>query len=295
MKEQKTHFYSDGYRLEASFFLPDVSDQHKPILVINSGYTGLKHIHPERYARNLTPHGYTCFGFDYRGFSKSEGIPNYVLLEDQVRDITNAVQFVADHHEGKGKGIVLVGWGMAGGLILEASRLTPKLEGLVSLNGFYDADRVQRALRGEKGYSEFRQWLHQKRSKAIAQKELDILQPFDIYPLDPVSRKYVNEELYKAKDYDKAAGGATIAFADSLLRFAPERNLSHLASTPIFIGHGDKNELHPVEEAKSLHAKYPGPKELYWIPNAGHTEWMLDENPIFQGLVKRLEEWLRKL
>jgi fermentation-respiration switch protein FrsA (DUF1100 family) len=52
-----------------------------------------------------------------------------------------------------------------------------------------------------------------------------------------------------------------------------------LKDTPIFIAHGDQNALHPVEEAKSLYEKYPGPKQLYWIPNAGHTEWMLDESP----------------
>jgi hypothetical protein len=50
-----------------------------------------------------------------------------------------------------------------------------------------------------------------------------------------------------------------------------------------------------VEEAKSLYEKYPGPKQLYWIPNAGHTEWMLDESPIYRTLVENLEGWLRNL
>jgi uncharacterized protein len=295
MIEKKTHFYSDGLRLDAAFFLPEKPDPSKPLLVINSGFTGLKHIHPARYSRGLTPRGYSCFGFDYRGFADSEGEQGRVRLEDQVRDITNAVQHVADNMAGLGNGIVLAGWGMAGGLILEASRFTPKLRGLIALNGFYDAVRVQKALRGEDGWKKFQAWLAKERSASLKSARKPDLDPFEIYPLDPVSKQYVDDVLRKAPSYDRASEAADVGFADSLLRFCPERQVDHLRETPLFIGHGDKNALHPVEEARSLHEKYPGPKELYWIPNAGHTEWLLDENPIYRALVDRIAGWLSKL
>ena len=49
------------------------------------------------------------------------------------------------------RGIVLLGWGMGAGLVLEAASVAGQLMGLACINGFYDAPRVQRALRGEDG------------------------------------------------------------------------------------------------------------------------------------------------
>jgi len=293
--ERKTHFYSDGLKLDAAFYVADEPDPKKPLLVINSGFTGMMHIHPARFARGLTPHGYSVFAFDYRGFAKSEGEQGRVRLEDQVRDIINGVHYARENGAGFGTGIVLAGWAMASGLGLQAALHTQKLRGIVALNGFYDAIRVQKALRGEAGWEGFQTWLAAERSKSLATPCKPDLDPFAIYPLDPVSKKYVDEVLRKAASYDRASEAVDVGFADSLLSFCPERHLDHLNDTPIFIAHGDRNALHPVEEARSLWAKYPGPKQLYWIPNAGHTEWMLDESPIYQALVENLEGWLRDL
>ncbi len=84
-------------------------------------------------------------------------------------------------------------------------------------------------------------------------------------------------------------------FADSLLDFAPERDLGHLSSTPALITHGRQNALHPPKEAESLFARYPGPKELYWIEGGGHTEWMHDEDPRYLALADRIGTWLDAL
>lgn len=295
MIEKKTHFYSDGLKLDAAFYHPETPDPTKPLLVLNSGFTGMMHIHPARYARGLTPHGYSLFAFDYRGFALSEGEQGRVRLDDQVRDIVNGVHYASKNSSGLGTGIVLAGWGMAGGLVLDAAKLTGTLRGLVALNGFFDAVRVQKALRGEDGWLKFQTWLANERAKSILSPRKPDLDPFAIYPLDSVSKEYVDNVLRKAASYDRASEAVDLGFADSLLSFWPERHLDALKDTPLFIGHGDKNALHPVEEAKSLYAKYPGPKELYWIAGGGHTEWMLDENPLFQGLVKAIESWLRKL
>jgi pimeloyl-ACP methyl ester carboxylesterase len=83
--------------------------------------------------------------------------------------------------------------------------------------------------------------------------------------------------------------------AMSLLQHAPERMLEHLTDTPLLVLHGECNALHPPGEAKSLHDKYPGPKTLHWIPNAGHTEWMLDDNPTFQATMSRMQAWIEDL
>ena len=68
MIEIERSFHSDGIPLSGAFYLPDSGiDRRAPLVVPCSGFTGLRRIHPERFARSLTARGYACFAFDYRG------------------------------------------------------------------------------------------------------------------------------------------------------------------------------------------------------------------------------------
>jgi len=294
MREEKTSFLSDGFRLDAGFFYPEGGQEHadRPVVIVCSGFQGLKNIHPERYARSLTKLGYTCFGFDYRGFAKSEGEQGFVLLEDQVRDIANAVRFVRHRYPVGSRKLVLAGWGMGGGLILDAARVATGIDALIPINGFYDSLRVQTALRTADDWAAFRSWYTEERTRLTAGGDKRKVDPFKIYPLDPETEGYVDGVLRKNPDF-----GIDVdpAFGDSLLQFCPEARLDHLREIPALIVHGDRNKLHPVEEARSLTEKYPGHRELYWVPDAGHTEWMYDDHPKFQGLIKKLDQWMSKL
>lgn len=301
MQTEIIHFFSDGQRLEGALFHPrEGGDPSSPLVFICSGFLGLRNIHPERFARALTPRGFTCFGFDYRGFGPSEGTPGAVLLEEQVRDIVHAVHFLeADGHLEE-RQLVLGGWGMGGGLILRAARQLPPgvLAGLIAINGFYDALRVQKEVRGADDWQAFRSWLTQARREQIASRETRWCDPFEIYPLDPVTRGYVDGVLRKNPDF---GGEVHLAFAASLLEMAVDRELggavlgTDFSELPLLIAHGDRNALHPVTEATALAEAYPGDSSTYWIEGGGHTEWMLDDHPLFQSLVGRLESWIRAL
>jgi len=296
MRTESTRFFSDGLRLSAGFFLPD-SAPEKPeapqsLVIPCSGFTGLMNIHPARFARSLTAAGRWCFAFDYRGFAESEGERGRVILEEQVRDIVNAATFAASDPRIDERRIVLLGWGMGAGLVLEAARLLPGIVGIVAANGFYDGRRVQRAHRGEDGLASFLDEVWKKRVERVRTGEDPRVDPFHLYPLDPASREYVNSTLRTFEHYD--AEGYSYVLADSLLTWRPEAHAPGM-STPLLIAHGDENALHPVEEAKSLEAAYGGAKELFWIEGAGHTEFMHDDDPKFLALAGRIEAWLSKL
>ncbi|MDI3326435.1 alpha/beta hydrolase [Pontibacterium granulatum] len=292
MIEQKVKFYSDGLQLDGAFFTDESNNNPDlPIVIACSGFTGQKNIHPERYARAWTPKGYTVFGFDYRGFGESEGIRERVILEEQVRDIANAVAIVRERADAENRKVVLAGWGMAGGLILDAVRLCEGMvDGLVAMNGFFDAVRVQKALRGEHGWKEFKQFMADERLRLAKGGEKEGIDPFKIYPLDPVSREYVYTELVKAPGYGVTSD---FDFADSLISFKPEAHLDERFSViPLLIAHGAENDLHPVTEPKSLYAAYPGPKSLFLLANGGHTEWMLDDDPRFIEFSGHIANWV---
>jgi hypothetical protein len=299
MRHIDTTFTSDSIALRGAFYVPDDRvpddgvDPAKPLVVPCSGFTGLRRIHPERFARSLTARGYTCFAFDYRGYAPSGGEVGRVLLEEQVRDIRNAAAFARTDPEHGASRVVLLGWGMAGGLILPAARHLRSVAGLVCVNGFYDAVRVQRALRTPEEWERFVRWLEEERAASTRATAPRTADPFWIYPLDPVSKEYVDGVLRKVPGYE--GDDVQSSMADSLLDFAPERDLRHLTGVPALIAHGRDNALHPPKEAEALFEVYPGPKELYWVEQGGHTEWMHDDDPRYVALARRIADWLDAL
>lgn len=283
-------FWSDTHKLRGKFFLPEDLDytQEYPLIVICSGFTGVNSFHPARFARSLTNQGHVCFGFDYRGHVESEGPRGRVILEEQVRDLRHAVSYASAHRIVDRQKIILVGWGMAGGIVIEAYRGLPGVVGLAALNGFYNGQRLQLAHRGEQGLQAFINRINDERTKAAISGTTKMEDPFSFYPLDADSSQYVDAILRKEPGFE----GENYSFelADSLLSWDPEAYVAGF-QIPLFIAHGENNKLHPPEEAKSLYKRYGGPKTLYWMPDAGHTEWMLDENPIFQELCQQLGPW----
>ncbi|MCJ8287209.1 alpha/beta fold hydrolase [Halomonas sp.] len=294
MQSESVSIKSDGLKLDGAYYWEsDVLEDDAPIVIVCSGFTGLKHIHPERFARYLSKQGFLCFGFDYRGFGESEGPRGKVVLEEQVRDIANVVAYVRVRAKEERRKLVLAGWGMAGGLVLDAFRhVEDMVDALISMNGFFNAVRVQKALRGELGWKEFRHFLNKERVRLALGGDACDIDPFDIYPLDPVSKGYVDGVLWKTPGYGLTSD---LDFADSLLSFFPEAHVDErFANTPLLVAHGAENDLHPVLEARSLYAAYPGPKSIFLLPGGGHTEWMLDDDPKFQEFAGHVSNWLKQ-
>lgn len=294
MRTEEITFFSDGLKLSGAFHMPDDFDAsiEHPLVMPCSGFTGLRRIHPERFARYLTARGYLCFSFDYRGFGDSEGVRRRVILEEQVRDVLHAVGYVEGDPRVNANRLILLGWGMGAGVVLDAARELLGVVGLIAVNGFYSGKRVQQSHHTTKGFLEFRDHVRADYSERARSGAIRWEDPFLFYPLDEDSRRYVDEVLRRQPGYDVETYSGELA--DSLLRWYPEAHAPQMR-TPLLIAHGARNALHPATEAEALFSAYGGPKELYWIENAGHTEWMFDDNPHFQELGARLVRWLQRL
>jgi len=283
--------FSDGLRLGAEFHLPDDAEpgQPLPLVLPSSGFTGVRRAHPQRFARALTRHGYACFSFDYRGFAESEGERNRVLLEEQVRDIRAAAAYASSDPRIDSSRVFLLGWGVAAGIVIDAAWAMPVARGLIAINGFYDGTRFQAAHRTPAELREFVARTWEARRERARTGHSDTVDPFDVHPLDPSSRSYVDYFLKAVQGYN--AQGYDLDFAESLLAWNPGALASEF-TLPILVAHGELNDLYPLSEALWLYRHWGGEKDLYRIPRAGHTEWMHDDDPTFLALVNRIVAWL---
>lgn len=292
MRTEECCFFSDGLSLAAQFHWPDHggNEARYPLIIACSGFTGLCCIHPARFARYFTRCGFACFCFDYRGFGASEGTRGRVILEEQVRDIIHGVAFaLADPRVDRNR-VFLLGWGLGAGLVLDAARAPHDVRGILAVDGFYDARRLQQAPRGAEGWGGPEAEVDEERAQRVRSGVPWRADAFHFYPLNPRSQDYVDNVLREYEDY--ATAGYSFELADSLMRWQPEAYAPYM-STPLFIAHGDDNRLHPPSEAQSLYRRYAGPKTIYWLNGAGHTEWMFDDDPRFQALCGRMAGWIR--
>lgn len=287
MIEKKTEFFSEGARLKASFYYPDgfeASEPH-PVLLVNSGYQGFNEFYPKMFAELFTARGWVCFGFDYRGMADSEGPKGTVLLEQQVQDIRNAITFVGAQPEVDADRLALIGWGMGASNVVIAAEQSRSVAAVVALNGFYDGERWLRSVHTYDEWTRMLDELREDRVLRVTTGESRLASTFEHYPLDPATQAYVTDELEQVYGFGHPT---RIQFAESIIEMNAERSAARLDGIPLFIAHGVRNTLHPIDEALGLYAAAASPKTLVHI-DGRHNDFMFVDHPVFVALCDQIE------
>lgn len=280
---------SNGCLLDVDLHLPDDGGAGAPypVIIPCSGYQGMKVIHPERFARALTPLGYAVAAFDYRGQGDSEGERGRVVPQEEaedVRAVAGRLQGIPDADAGR---LGLIGWGMGGGVVVAAAADDPTVRGVAVVNGIGDGYRSTQAMHDQASWDSLLERVAADRARRAERGRSDLTSPWDIVrlDLDTATDSYVGDELYKAPGF---GWPVTLESADYLLRFRPEDVVARISPRPLLIVHGERNELYKLQEARELYRRAAEPKRLEVLEGFGHTEWMFDEHPTFRRLVEML-------
>jgi pimeloyl-ACP methyl ester carboxylesterase len=294
MLTEELHFFSDGLRLSGSLFLPDPTvrlgdAEGAPIIVICAGFTGRRDWLPAIFATALTELGHRCFSFDFRGEGTSEGPRHRVILEEQARDIRHAVTYLLSEGTLGAERVVVLGWGMSAGTVIDATRQLPGVAGIGAFNGFYSGRRFL----ANRSSEEFMGLVRLAQADRVARTRGDRplrAAPYDLYPLDATSDAHmatVRHGLEGSDDDDYS-----VELLDSLLRWEPHA-YAPLSDLPLLIAHSSHNELHPISEAEDLVRLHGGPTQLCRLERVGHTEWVRDGDPTLVSLCRSVDRWLK--
>lgn len=282
-------FFSEGLRLDGDLHSPGGGPA--PALVVLSGYQGLKGIHPARFARALVPAGFVCLAFDYRGFGASEGPRGRLVPQEQVEDARAAVAFLAAQPEVDPDRIGVLGWALGGGVAIAASADDPHVHAVAAVNAIGDGGRSVRSMHDDESWARLRAALTEDRARRAVEGASRRVPTFDVVRLDEVTRRYVDEELYREPGF---GADVTLESTELLLRFRPELVVDRVAPRPLLLVHGAENRLHPPAESDELLRRAGDPKELVLLEGAGHCEWMYDDHPTFLSLVAILRDFLAR-
>ncbi len=289
MIEKHTTFFSEGCRLQATLYYPDdlPANGSNPALIVNSGYQGFNEFYPKMFAAVMTKRGYICLGFDYRGMADSEGEKGTVLIEQQVEDIRNAVTFMQAQPDVDTKRIGLIGWGMGAANVVLTAEKGQNVAAVAALNGFYDGARWLQSIHTYDEWTKVLEEVAEDRTRRALEGESRLADTFLHYPLDPATKDYVGKELEQVHGFGHPT---RVQFTESIIDVKVERAASHLGAIPLFIGHGQRNTLHPYSEALGLFEAASSPKTLYTI-DGRHNDFMYVDHPEFLLLCDRLQEF----
>lgn len=274
--------------LSGDLYLPDEPGTY-PGIVAASGYQGLKDIQPARFARALVDDGYGVLTFDYRGFGFSDGQRGRVFPQDQVEDVRSAVAYISTQPEIDPNEIASLGWALGGGIVISEASEDPWVSATIAINSIANGTRVIRSMHDEEFYEQMLERGSADRKNRSRGLRSELIYPFTDYTLDQVTQGYVDDELYR--NYWNFGSDVTLESMDNLMRFKPEYDAERL-SCPLLLFHGTKNHLHLPEESQSLYQRAQGPKELVYLEDVGHTEWMYDADETFQFVTSKIRKFL---
>ncbi|PET67317.1 alpha/beta hydrolase [Bacillus sp. AFS001701] len=291
MKERQISFYSEGFKLDGTIYLPDdyQPGEKRPAIIPNSGYNGFNEFYPRLFARNMTEAGYVCLGFDYRGFAKSEGTPGRVILDEQVQDIKNAITFLSIQEEVDPENIGLIGWGMGASNVVRVAASDDRVKSVAALNGFFNGERWLKSIHSYVEWVDIKKTVEADRVLRVTTGSSKYEDPFIHYPLDEATNDYVQKELAILSPFGKLT---QLQFTDSIINMNADK-IAQDIECPLFVAHGKDNLLHPVDESVQFFETAAEPKELYII-DGKHNDFMYHEHPVFQELVGELKGFFGK-
>ncbi|WP_126424616.1 alpha/beta hydrolase [Brevibacillus marinus] len=292
MQMRSIHFYSEGYKLDGTLYLPDdyKPGEKRPAIIPNSGYNGFNEFYPRLFARNLTEAGYVCLGFDYRGFAKSEGERGRVILDEQVEDIKNAITYLQIQEEVDPERIGLIGWGMGASNVVRVAAADKRVKAVAALNGFFNGERWLRSIHSYVDWHNILKMIEEDRIRRVTTGKSLLADPFIHYPLDPATDDYVQKELAVLEPFGKQT---QLQFTESIATMNAEKVVADISPRPLFVAHGKDNLLHPLDESLSLYAAAKEPKQFYLI-DGKHNDFMYHDHPVFQELIGQLKAFFQQ-
>lgn len=289
MKERQISFYSEGFKLQGTVYLPDdyQPGEKRPAIIPNSGYNGFNEFYPRLFAQSLTEAGYVCLGFDYRGFADSEGPKGRVLLDEQVEDIKNAITFLQIQEEVAPVRIGIVGWGMGASNVVRVAAADKRVKAVAALNGFFVGERWLKSVHSYVDWHNIVKTIEEDRIRRVTTGESLLADPFIHYPLDPATGNEVGQDLAVNFPFGKPT---SLQFTESIVAMNAEKVAAEISPASLFVAHGKDNLLHPLDESVALYNAAKDPKQFY-LMDGKHNDFMHHEHPEFEKLIGQLKSF----
>src|ERR1700691_1235491 len=258
MKEEVVSFQSAGLRAPGALGVPEglkPSERRAAFLVLHGFGSNSESSSVLAPTRVLSDFGYVTLRFDMRGCGKSEGEFGRVICLEQVEDLGNALEFLAQHPAVDPDRIGAIGSSFGGALAVYAGGVNPRVAAVVSSGGWGDGERKFRGQHPTpEAWAKFSRMLEEgKRHRARTGQPL-MVPRYDIVPIPEHLRGHL-------------AAGSVQMFpaetAQSMYDFRADDVVAGMAGRPLLLLHSSVDSVTPTEQSVELFKRAAQPTDLH--------------------------------
>jgi dipeptidyl aminopeptidase/acylaminoacyl peptidase len=269
MSVRVVHFFSDGFKIEADYYLPEGAKPgaRLPAVVLCPGFGAIRKHTMSDYAGYFTAAGIAVCSLDYRGFGGSEGDQNRIIAYEHTQDIRAALTWLGTQPEVDAERLGL--WGTSGGgaHVVYVAGVDERVKCTVGQVGHGDGRRI---IMGHKSPAERERLLADikaDREQRIHTGKSGTMRVID-FVSDPATVGYV---LEVAKTDPSIITYLTLESAEATLDYRPIDVISRIGARALMLIAGEKDEICPAAYYKEVFDLATGPKKWVTYP-IGHYE-----------------------
>ncbi|MEM1139678.1 MAG: alpha/beta hydrolase [Pseudomonadota bacterium] len=264
-----------------------------PAILMSHGFSAVKELLLENYAKRFHEAGFAVMVFDYRFLGASDGEPRYqVIPTEQHDDIRAGLAWLSDRPEVDADRIGYWGSSYGGGHALFVGAQDPRIKVIVSQVPVVDCAETFKAIVGHDGLKEvFAQ-------VAMAQTEYVLKGEHAMIPVvapegEPCVLATPDSYDFMTKTAaDIAPSWKNLVTVESLGRMA-EYDAAHfmelIAPRPLLIVAAAQDSIIPVSQIQKAFDRVDGPKHLEVI-DCGHFE-VYSTEPYHEQAVSTMVDW----
>ena len=254
-----------------------------PAIIVGHPMGAVKEQSSMLYAQKLAEQGFATLAIDLPYWGESEGLPRNLVAPDTYAEaFSSAVDYLSNRSDVDRNRIGVLGICGSGSFAISAAKLDPRLKAIATVS-MYDMGAAAR-----NGLNHA-QTLAQR--KALLAKAADLRSTefatgkgvfLGYLPLQlPADADAVTREFW---DFYRTPRGIAIPEGQTLeltqnrmlssevrfMNFYPFNDIEMIAPRPLLFIAGD--QAHSREFSEDAYRKASGPKELFWVPGAGHVD-----------------------
>lgn len=283
---QKVSF-ENQYRMTVvgNLFKPKSLNERRrhPAVVVGHPMGAVKEQSANLYATKLAEQGFVTLSLDLSFWGESEGKPRQsVLPEVYSEDYSAAVDFLGTRDFVNRDRIGVLGICGSGSFVISAAKLDPRMRAIATVS-MYDMGAVNRdGLRNSQSVAQRKKVLEEAAEQRYIEFEGGTTPwaggtPHEINASSSaIEREFYDfyrtprGEFTPASSSPDATTHRKLSAEVKFMNFYPFDDIESISPRPMLFISGDR--AHSREFSKDAYRRAAEPKELFWVPGAGHVD-----------------------
>ena len=264
MKSRVVHYYSEGSKIEADYYLPDdlKAGDKRPAIILAHGYTGIRNLILPDYAKYFTAAGYVCIGFDYRGFGGSEGEKWRLIQLEQVDDVRNTITWLENQPEVDPQRIGLWGTSNGGAHAPYVAAVDARIKAAVGQVGYGDGRRLIMDIRTPEQRKEVERRIAEDRRARVLTGKGTAADTATVLA-SPQTQEFFKEALKQIPDFYCEVNWES---PEKTLEYRPIDVVDKISPRALMLIAAEKDDLCQAAGYKELYDRAKEPKRIEILP-----------------------------